>query len=253
MKPSGIITFLSDFGHTDWFVAAVKGEILKINKQAKIIDITHTIRPHDIQRAAFILSQCYKNFPKGTVHLAVVDPGVGSIRRPIGVVTNGHVFIAPDNGVLSYVMDQETVVYHIPAPEKASATFHARDVFGPAAAHFSRGNTMCCKKLSVRDCECLIFPRCHHRNDTIQGEIVYIDYFGNCITNLPVDNDVLNCCIRKTNIPVREYYAEGQENEIIAVRGSSGFYEITVNKGSAEHLLKVRVGTRITAYIDATH
>ncbi|MBN2620627.1 SAM-dependent chlorinase/fluorinase [candidate division WOR-3 bacterium] len=249
MKPSGIITFLSDFGLADWFVAAVKGEILKINKNAKIIDITHSIQPHDIRSAAFVLSQCYADFPVGTIHLVVVDPGVGNTRRCIAAVSGGYFFVAPDNGVLSYVLDKEATIYDIPVPHRASVTFHGRDIFAPAAAQLSLGNKAFCKKIPVSGCERFEFPVCKTRGDTVIGEIVYIDHFGNCITTIPVESDAINLCIDQTDIPVRECYAEGQKKEVIAVRGSSGFYEIVVNQGNAQYILKSKVGTRVTAYV----
>lgn len=249
MKPSGIITFLSDFGLSDWFVAAVKGEILKINKRATIIDITHSIQPHDIRSAAFVLSRYYADFSVGTIHLVVVDPGVGGARRCIAAISRGYFFIAPDNGVLSYVLDEASTTYDIPVPQTASGTFHGRDIFAPTAAQLSLGNRAFGKKIPASDCGRFEFPICMTRGDTVIGEIVYIDHFGNCITTLPVDSDAINLCVDQTDIPVRECYAEGQENEVIAVRGSSGFYEIVVNQGNAQHILKIKIGTRVTAYI----
>jgi S-adenosylmethionine hydrolase len=249
MKPSGIITFFSDFGFDDWFVAAVKGEILKINRQATIIDITHSIQPHDVRSVAFVLFCTYQNFPKGTVHLVVVDPGVGSERRAIALGSNYHFFVGPNNGVLSYVLDKESIIYDIPVPQGASSTFHGRDIFAPAAAQLSLGNKAFGKKIPLSDCERFEFPLCMTKGDIVIGEIIYIDHFGNCITTIPVDRDVINLCIDQTDIPVRECYAEGQEKEAIAVRGSSGFYEIVVNQGNAQYILKIKTGTRVTAYI----
>jgi S-adenosylmethionine hydrolase len=249
MKPSGIITFLSDFGLSDWFTASVKGEILKIHKDARIIDVTHIIRPHDIQGTAFVVSQYFNTFPNGTVHLVVVDPGVGSSRRGIAVIAQKHTFIAPDNGVLTHILDKDAVVYELPVPDNASTTFHGRDVFGPAAARFSLNERAAFTKIKVSDCQRVESFTCTVQHDRIMGRVVYIDHFGNCITNIPVDHDVINFQYNQIDIPVRQCYAEGEENEIIGVRGSSGFYEIIVNKGNAQKLLKNNTGACITAHI----
>ena len=128
-----IITFLSDFGNKDWFVSAVKGEIFKINKNVLIVDITHTLIPHDVRSAAFLLKSVYRNFPSGTVHLVVVDPGVGSERIPIIVESSGYYFVGPDNGVFSYIYSEDSKVYEIEVKKTVSYTFHARDIFGPTA------------------------------------------------------------------------------------------------------------------------
>jgi len=243
MKPSGIITFLSDFGLSDWFVAAVKGEILKKNKHAVIVDVTHSIEPHDIYCAAFILSQYFKNYPQGTVHLVVVDPGVGSERRGIAVVSKGYVFIAPDNGILSYVMENDAIVYNLPVPEYASATFHGRDVFGPAAACFSMNSSIPYKKLEIADCLRFEFPRFNKKSNPNTGEIIYIDRFGNCITNIPVSIAVHELRVNDVIVPHVSCYAEGKSGEPVTVKGSSGYYEISVNQGDAQDIIQATIGS----------
>jgi S-adenosylmethionine hydrolase len=249
MKSSGIITFLSDFGVEDWFVGVVKGEILKINKDARIIDITHSIRAHNIRSAAFILYCAYRNFPKGTVHLVVVDPGVGSERRAVAMESDDHFFVAPDNGVLSYVMIKSAVVYKIPTPVTASSTFHARDVFAPAAARLSSNAVISYERIPIKECEWFAFPACTMERKVIKGEIIHIDHFGNCITNVPMEYNALYFELNGICINVRDYYSDALEQELIAIKGSHGYYEITLNQGNAQYLLRVEIGARITAYV----
>ena len=246
MKPSGIITFLSDFGSSDWFVATVKGTILKRNRHAVIVDVTHAVQPHDIHSAAFILLRYYKEYPPGTVHLIVVDPGVGSTRRAIAVKTKEHVFVAPDNGVLSYVLDKAVAVYNLPVPRGASATFHARDIFGPAAAEFSLGTSIPYTKIDITTCTRAAFPRFDQQGSPPAGEVIYIDRFGNCITNIPVSVEVHEMCVNGLIVRVVSCYAEGDMGIPVAVEGSSGFYEISVNKGNARQSLGISPGTAVT-------
>ncbi|GAH09086.1 unnamed protein product, partial [marine sediment metagenome] len=227
-----IITFLSDFGAKDWFVAAVKGEILKINKNAFIVDITHASVPHDIRSAAFILKSVYKNFPTGTVHLAVVDPGVGSERKPIIVKSSGYFFVGPDNGIFSYIYNEDAQVYAIAVKESTSSTFHARDIFGPVAAKLSTDVDPEHLGTKIRDYTTFEFPRSRKKGVKIYGEIIYIDHFGNCITNILNTIDIRELFLSKKRIKVKKFYGEGCPDEIICVKGSSGYYEIACNKGS---------------------
>jgi S-adenosylmethionine hydrolase len=245
MKPSGIITFLSDFGTSDWFTAAVKGEIHKRNRHAVIVDVTHAVRPHDIRSAAFILTQYYMNYPEGTVHLLVVDPGVGSMRRGIAVESEEHIFIAPDNGVLSCVLDDAATVYQLPVPEHASATFHGRDVFGPAAGVFSLGTPITYPKLDTSTCTRVAFSRFNGATGSQTGEVIYIDRFGNCITNIPATAAVHEMRVNDVYIPVVSCYTEGDTGTPVAVKGSSGFYEISVNQGNAQQCMGIAPGTPV--------
>jgi S-adenosylmethionine hydrolase len=245
-----IITFLSDFGYNDWFVAAVKGEILKINNSIIIVDISHTVHPHDIRSAAYILKCVYENFPSGTVHLAVVDPGVGSERKPLIVKSDGYYFVGPDNGVLSYIYNVQSEVYAIKITGGLSSTFHARDVFGPVAAKLTKDKNPEDLGIKIRDFVTFEFPQPQKKADTMCGEIVYIDYFGNCITNIENNAHITELHIKKDKIAIKNFYGEGMPGEIICVKGSSGYYEIACDQGNACDLLHVKIGTKVVALTD---
>src|SRR5262245_14904204 len=188
-----MITLLTDFGLGDYFVPAVKGVILTINPKASIIDITHDLAAHDIQAAAFTLGACYHNFPSGTVHVVVVDPGVGSPRRAIVAAAGGYFFVGPDNGVFSFVYARESNprVFHITNDRyfsrTVSATFHGRDVFAPVAAHIARGARLEEIGAEVEDYVRFEIPRPRpgwiETRGVIEGRIIHIDRFGNCVTN----------------------------------------------------------------------
>lgn len=242
-----IITFISDFGSKDWFVPAVKGEILKIAPSAKIVDITHDITPHDVRGAAFVLGAVYGNFPAGTIHLAVVDPGVGGERKPLVVESQGHHFVGPDNGLFSYVCEKEAKVYEIIVDVKPSSTFHARDIFGPTAARLAKGCAVEELARQVSSMECFERPAARSIGGRLHGEIVYIDHFGNCITNIPNSAEIRAICVSGKTVPVMSHYGAGQSGEIICVRGSIGYYEIASNMGSANSALKAHIGLEITA------
>ena len=242
-----IITFLSDFGEDDWFVAAVKGEILKIDSNINIIDITHKIEPHDIKSAAFVLKSVCGNFPPGTVHLVVVDPGVGSKRKPIIVEAEKYSFVGPDNGVFSYIYDRLTKAYAIDVGGKISTTFHGRDIFAPVAARIAIGKLPSDFGSEICDLHRFEFPKVTKRANRLHGEIVYIDHFGNLITNIPNTIDVKNLNISGKEVALKNFYGEGVEGQIICIKGSSGYYEISCNKGDAKELLSVNTGENITA------
>jgi S-adenosylmethionine hydrolase len=240
MRP--IITFVSDFGDSDWFVAAVKGQILQKNPETIIIDITHSIVPHDIRSAAFVIKAVNENFPLGTVHLVVVDPGVGSERKPLIVESAGRFFVGPDNGVFSYVLNAQAQVFAIEVTDEVSATFHARDVFGPVAGLLSGGKKPSSLGHKIGDYMRSPFPETKRVGEEVHGEIVYIDHFGNLITNIQNSVDAMSVRIANETISVRQYYAEAKQGELITVRGSTGFFEISANKGSAQKLLNADTG-----------
>jgi S-adenosylmethionine hydrolase len=242
-----IITFLSDFGFNDWFVAAVRGEIFKINSSVVIVDISHTVHPHDIRSAAFILKCVYKNFPLGTVHLSVIDPGVGSDRKPLIVKSDGYYFVGPDNGVFSYVYNEHSEVYAITMTGGLSSTFHARDVFGPVAAKLTKDKEPEDLGVKIRDFVRFEFPRPQRKGETICGEVVYVDHFGNCITNIENSEHIAELHIMKQKIAVKNFYGEGLPGEVICVQGSSGYYEIACNRGDARTMLHAEIGTKVVA------
>jgi S-adenosylmethionine hydrolase len=241
-----IITFISDFGTRDWFVAAVKGEILKVAPSVRIVDITHHISPSDVRGAAFVLSTVFSNFPVGTVHLAVVDPGVGGERKPLIVRSRGHYFVGPDNGLFSYVYGKDSEVYEIAIDAKPSATFHARDIFGPAAARLANDQASDVIGVSISTYEHFEFPGLIEKSCRIEGIVMYVDHFGNLITNVPNELRVAHFQVRDRRVTLKRYYSEGEIGEVFALRGSCGYYEITSNKCSASKILDAKVGMAIT-------
>lgn len=239
-----IITLLTDFGTADYFVGAVKGAILSINPQAVIADITHEIPPQDIEAGAFTLLACYKTFPRGTIHVAVVDPGVGSTRRPIIVSANDQFFVGPDNGLFSYIYDREPShrTFHVTAEKyfrpSPSTTFHGRDIFAPVAAALS--NDVKSKKFGPQILDQVRLP------DLLEPiRIIHIDHFGNCVTNITRDllkseKGVSLLINGKTIRDFRNFYGEDSSTSPFAIWGSAGFLEISVNRGSAAKLLRAK-------------
>lgn len=242
-----IVTFLSDFGEEDWFVAAVKGEILKIDPDIKVIDITHKVKHHDIKSAAFILKNVYKNFPDNTVHLVVVDPGVGSKRKPIIIGSEKYYFIGPDNGVFSYIDAQKMKFYEIDVKARTSTTFHGRDIFGPVAALLAAGRSPSDFGKEIHNIHRFEFPEVSKEQDHISGQVVYIDHFGNLITNISNDNKIVSIEIIGRKLAVKEFYGQAKREEIVCLKGSSGYYEIASYKKSARELLGVSIGEIVRA------
>ena len=246
-----IIALLTDFGTQDYFVGAMKGVILSINKKAQIVDITHEIPPQSIQSASFTLRACYRDFPAKTIFTAVVDPGVGSDRRAILVETKDYYFIAPDNGLLSFIFNEDETfrVFEL-ANEKyfkhpVSDTFHGRDIFTPAAAHLSNG----VKPDEFGD-ELNVFvsfeeskPR-RISDNKIEAEIIHTDRFGNLISNLkqedlPEDFTVL---INETRISkTQRFFADANKGKLFMILGSAGFLEIAAFQDSAAKLLNIKL------------
>src|SRR5947207_1030860 len=189
--PKPIITLLTDFGSQDYFTAAMKGVILSINPAAQIVDITHEIPPQDIQAAAFNLLATYKDFPAKTIHVAVVDPGVGSTRRAVLIECAGQFFVGPDNGIFGWVCEREGIYNAIHLTNEnyfrhpVSATFHGRDIFAPVAAAVSKGGALDEFGPAIKNLIHLESLKPKILSDgAIEASIIYIDRFGNCITNL---------------------------------------------------------------------
>lgn len=193
MAQTPLVTITTDFGLVDGYVGMMKGVVLNIAPNAQIVDISHEIAPQDVRRAAYVLYTAYPFFPPHAVHLVVVDPGVGSARRPIAFRTQSGSFVGPDNGVFSYVMAQESVEamveladlrYHLPG--KRSYTFHGRDVFAPAAAYLATGVPMSALGPSVSDPVMFSPPYLEIADKRIAGEVWHVDHFGNVITSIGV-------------------------------------------------------------------
>jgi len=251
-----IITLLTDFGTKDGYVGAVKGVIKRINPQAEIVDITHDIDLYDILSASFTLNNLYKYFPKGTIHLAVVDPGVGSLRQPILIKTKDFFFVGPDNGIFSFIYQREDITDIIILSNKKyflaepSSTFHARDIFAPVAAYLSLGIKIEEFGLPAKECMKFIIPEPKSKGRSLAGEIIHIDRFGNLITNISADflenrKDAEIIMGKRKIKGTSQSYFEIKERKLGALIGSSNFLELAVNQGSAQKLLKANVGDRI--------
>lgn len=265
-----LITLLTDFGTSDYFVAAVKGVILSSNPDARIVDITHAIPPQDVEAAAFTLLAACSSFPAGTIHVAVVDPGVGSSRRAILIQTRQQYFVGPDNGIFSYVCDRQTElrmparVFHLTNERyfrrPVSASFNGRDVFAPVAAALSKGVKPA--ELGTRLTDFAAdFVRlapltpAPSRDGRIAARIIHIDRFGNCVTNI-TQNDLTATMIAggaklrlkgKLVKSFRAYFAEevGSRDKVFGVWGSAGFLEIASLNESAAKLLQVKRGDAV--------
>ena len=243
------ITLLTDFGTADYFVGAMKGAILSINQQAVIVDITHEIPAQDVAAGAFTLLAAYDTFPEGTIHVAVVDPGVGSARRAIALSAGRHLFVGPDNGIFTHVCERESSfeAFHI-TDEKyfrhpISNTFHGRDIFAPVAAALSTGVDPSSLGPRISDPMRLF--------KSAEPQIIHIDHFGNLITNITRDvlKEGAELSVNGHEIRVfRQFFGEniGEPDEVFAIWGSAGFLEIAVNGRSAAQILNVKRGDPVT-------
>jgi S-adenosylmethionine hydrolase len=243
-----IITLTTDFGTKDHYVGAMKGVILGINPNASVIDITHEIEKYNVTEAALKLSNFYSYFPEGTVHVVVVDPGVGGSRKPLALESNGHYFIGPDNGVFSLILRQNEAagVFEISNPDymldNVSGTFHGRDIFAPASAHIALGARPQDMGSAVSDPILLDFPEPEVSGGEITGMVIYADSFGNLVTNIPSKLIAPGSKVivgRFTIDRVSNSYADVREGEIVALVGSSGLLEISVNQGSASEVVNI--------------
>jgi S-adenosylmethionine hydrolase len=256
-----IITLLTDFGLQDHFVAAMKGVMLGIQPDLQFADISHLIPPRDIPSGAFTLAQAWSYFPPGTIHLAVVDPGVGTARKALAVSAGGHFFVAPDNGILGYVFEKAegftaheiTAEHYFHKP--VSSTFHGRDIFAPAAAWISRDIPLHKFGPAVRQPAALKIPGVTKIQDAlIQGVVLAIDHFGNLITNLrPEDvpaycGSVRGCKLiagQREITSFRRTFGEGAAGELLVVPGSCGYLEIVMRDRSAAAELRLGPGAPV--------
>jgi S-adenosyl-L-methionine hydrolase (adenosine-forming) len=255
-----IITLLTDYGTKDHFVASMKAVILSISPQVQIVDISHDVPAHDILEAGFVLRSCFSYFPTRTIHVVVVDPTVGSPRKAIVVATDNHYFVAPDNGVLSLIYDAEPVTTvveiaaeHLMLPE-ISKTFHGRDIFAPAAAWLARGTDMLNFGDTITEYTKLTLPKAKLTTEgKLKGSVLHVDRFGNLITNISrqdldaarekIPGNTFKVTIGKQEIDgLKNYFAEGQKGEIVALFGSTNLLEIAQNQGSASRTLGVGRG-----------
>jgi S-adenosyl-L-methionine hydrolase (adenosine-forming) len=253
-----IITLTTDFGTRDWFVGTMKGVILGINPRATLVDITHEIPPGDIRAAAFVLASSYQYFPEGTIHMVVVDPGVGSGRKAIVIQTARYFFVGPDNGVLSLAVAAEKIkaIRSLENPkyqvQPRSRTFHGRDLFAPAAAHLACGLSMRSFGRALHSFKTLSTNAPRVTPSGIQGEVQYVDCFGNCITNISQRElarlrGPSQVVITKGQgrFPIKEFYDAVPAGKPVAVISSMGFLEIAINGDSAAARFQIKVGDRI--------
>jgi hypothetical protein len=257
-----LITLLTDFGTADYFVGAMKGVVLSINPNARIVDITHEVPPHDIQAGAFTLLAVYKTFPPRTVHVAVVDPGVGSARRPVLVVGGEQFFVGPDNGLFGYIYEREPGgrVFHLTREryfrQPVSATFHGRDIFAPVAAALSNGVAPADLGEEIEDYVRLapLAPQVSS-DGNLSASIIHIDRFGNCVTSITAQDLPEERIASGARLVIegreitsfRRFYAEktASDEDLFAIWGSAGFLEIVAFRASAAQLLKAQPGQTV--------
>lgn len=278
---SCIITLTTDFGTSDIYVGVMKGVILNINPHVQIVDITHAISPQNIHEAAFTINSAYRFFPKGTIHVIVVDPGVGSDRQAMVCKTDDGFFVCPNNGVLSYLLQHfeteevqavdavaiENPTYILP---RVCNTFHGRDIFAPIAAHLSLDVSLADIGTPIRNLIRFPFPAIHTTQDTLTGQIISVDSFGNLITN--ITENVLAAFLlssESTEDTVKELdkhavsaqfeiiagntslkklngtYVESEAGKPLAIIGSFGLLEIAINLGNAEAHLGLKSGDKV--------
>lgn len=257
-----IVTLLTDFGTADYFVGAMKGAVLSVNPAAVIVDITHEAPAHDVEAGAFTLLAAFASFPAGTIHVAVVDPGVGSSRRPLVVEAAGHLFVGPDNGLFGHVYERagEFRATHLTNDRyfrrEVSATFHGRDLFAPVAGALSLGLDPAALGPRVEDVVRLPTSKPRRLADgRLEAAVIHVDRFGNLITNLAPEDLTEESVRRGATLSVgareiktfRRFYADeaGGADEPFVIPGSAGLLEISVNRASAARLLDARRGQKI--------
>jgi len=258
-----IVTLTTDFGLNDHFVGTMKGVILGVEPNAQIVDISHSVQAFDVLDGALTISQAYNYFPTGTVHMVIVDPGVGSARRPIIVSSERHHFVAPDNGVLSLVYQREERLHarHITADhynlQPVSQTFHARDIFSPVAGYLAKGVDPEKFGEEVTDFVRFNAPKPKPVNEsTLRGIVLKADRFGNLITNItPEDAPMLftesaaafKIVVGKREVTdIKASYSEGAPGEVFGILGSMGYLEIAANRASAAQLLGAGKGIDVS-------
>jgi S-adenosyl-L-methionine hydrolase (adenosine-forming) len=258
--PNAIITLTTDYGTNDHLVGTLKGVILSINPDVTIVDITHHVTPYDLLDGALAIGSAFEYFPPRTIHIVVVDPGVGTERRPLLVTAENQYFVAPDNGVLSVVYDRDpnVVVRHANAEhyyrQPVSKTFHGRDVFAPVGAWLSKGWQTASMGGEIQDYKRMTLPRPKTSNGVVTGVVLRIDGFGNLVTNFRAE-DLSEGARRDGKVHFQvgkhsvsrlvETFALGNAGEPIAYVGSSGYVEIAVNKGNAARALAISRGAPV--------
>ncbi|MEX0893964.1 MAG: SAM-dependent chlorinase/fluorinase [Gemmatimonadota bacterium] len=249
------VTLLTDFGTRDGYVAAMRGVLATLAPAARVEDAAHDVPPGDIRHAAFALQAYWRRYPPGTIHLVVVDPGVGAARRALVGAADGRLLVAPDNGVLGRVLAAAGAaeLHAIENPEfmgpDVSATFHGRDVFAPAAAHLARGVPPDRFGAPVEDPVPLDVPAPLRSEGVVQGEVVHVDRFGTLVSNIPaewVERDASVSVEDKVVGGVWRTYADVEPGQPVALIGSAGLLEVAVRNGSASRALGCERGAEVT-------
>jgi len=253
------ISLITDFGLSDNFAGVMKGVILNINPDAKIVDICHEVKPQDIFEAAFLLKGSFRYFPSGTVHLVVVDPGVGSERSKILVKTKKYFFVGPDNGVLSLALKEEPPIKIIEITNRkyflrpVSDTFHGRDIFAPVAAYLSCGLDIDEFGNPIKSIQPLELPKIKKTEKSLSGEIIYIDRFGNLVSNIDQDTFKNFTKNKKFKIYIKDKiidklshsYTEEHPLKPLAIMDSFHYLEIALNSGSAKDYLGINRAEKV--------
>lgn len=265
MSSRPIITLLTDFGNADYFAGSMKGVILGINPEANIVDITHDVPAQDVHTAAFILLAAFRAFPPGTVHVAVVDPGVGSERRPLAAIAENHFFVGPDNGVFSYVFERDPKkrVFNLTKDayfrKPVSETFHGRDIFAPVGGALSRGIPIQMLGEEISDYVLLPSLRSVPRDErTITATIIHVDRFGNCVTNIALEQVSDPSFEHGIHIRVcgheikrfQRFFAEDQSEDVFALWGSAGLLELAAFRKRASDLLNAKRGDEVLVLLE---
>jgi S-adenosylmethionine hydrolase len=249
MTPTPVITLTTDFGTADGYVGEMKGVMLSHAPHATIVDITHEIEPQDVDGARLLVERCWLRYPPGTVHVVVVDPGVGSARAALAVASRERLLVGPDNGVLSAaILAPDARVVALPVPPEASATFHGRDVFAPAAARLATGAELTAlgapwtSAVLHRDPDPLVL-----QNGTVSGEVLHADRFGNAVTNIKLAAGSAGGTVEIAGheLPFVRTYADVGAGRPLALVGSSGRLEIAVRNGHAARTLGLARGARV--------
>jgi len=244
-----LITLLTDFGTSDSYIGEVKGVLLTRVHGAALVDITHQVPPGDVRAGQYILSRVWQRFPQGAVHLVVIDPGVGTPRRALAAEAEGHYFVAPDNGLLSSLPGAAHFV-SLPIPEGAAPTFHARDVFAPAAGQLAIGAALAHLGHPITDPYRLPLPAPRSDGTSVAGEVIYVDRFGTLVSNIPGElvEPGVRIKVAGTDVgPLARTFGDVAPGQLVAFPGSGGTVEIAVRDGSAARLLGVGVGAEVRA------
>lgn len=259
-KEKKFVVLMTDFGLKSSYVAQMKGVMLQINPEIEFIDLTHGISPQNIKEGAFVIGGSYKYFPKGTIFVCVIDPEVGMERKIVLLKADGYYFIAPDNGILTLVMEKEkeTEIYSIENIkyflEKISPTFHGRDIFAPVAAYLSLDTGLSEFGSKIEDLRKIVLKELIIKENEIQGEVIFMDRFGNAVSNIEGEylrekNIDLTSLVVKFKgyyiIGISKSYADKGVGELLAIIGSNGYLEVAINKGSAEEECGIKVGDKV--------